>query len=111
MQPADRYRALVAEHKLTGDPEQEMVAAALDRLAHALADYEPGKRSFLGLGKKQAPPHIANVGNSFFEILIINLRKNFKVALNDFRESILSLNALFLDHSDDVFDHRAVFQN
>ena len=56
MQPADRYRALVAEHKLTGDPEQEMVAAALDRLAHALADYEPGKRSFLGLGKRQTPP-------------------------------------------------------
>ena len=57
MQPAERYRALVAEHKLTGDPEQEAVAAALDSLAHALAAYEPNKKSFLGFGKAQTPPH------------------------------------------------------
>jgi cell division protein ZapE len=56
MQPADRYRALVAEGKLTGDPEQEAVAAALDRLAQTLATYDAGKRSFLGLGKAQTPP-------------------------------------------------------
>ena len=56
MHPADRYRALVAEGKLTGDPEQEAVAAALDRLAQTLATYDPGKRSFLGLGKAQTPP-------------------------------------------------------
>ena len=56
MQPAERYRALVAEGKLTGDPEQEAVAAALDRLAHALAAYEPNKKSFLGLGKPPTPP-------------------------------------------------------
>ena len=56
MQPAARYRALVADRKLTGDPEQETVAAALDRLAHALAVYEPDKKSFLGLGKKQTAP-------------------------------------------------------
>ncbi len=56
MQPADRYRALVAEGKLTGDPEQEAVAAALDRLAQALSIYEPNKKSFLGLGKPSPPP-------------------------------------------------------
>jgi cell division protein ZapE len=56
MPPAERYKSLVAEGKLTGDPEQEAVAAALDRLAHALADYEPNKKSFLGLGKAQTPP-------------------------------------------------------
>jgi cell division protein ZapE len=56
MQPADRYRALIAEKKLTGDPEQEAVAAALDRLAHALAAYEPNKKSFLGFGKAPVPP-------------------------------------------------------
>ena len=56
MQPAERYRALVAEGKLTGDPEQEAVAAALDRLAHALTTYEPNKKSFLGFGKPPAPP-------------------------------------------------------
>jgi cell division protein ZapE len=56
MQPADRYKSLVAEGKLTGDPEQEAVAAALDRLAYALAGYEPDKKSFLGLGKPPTPP-------------------------------------------------------
>ncbi|MCE9521496.1 MAG: AFG1 family ATPase [Alphaproteobacteria bacterium] len=56
MQPADRYRALIAEGKLTGDPEQEAVAAALDRLAHALSAYDPDKRAFLGFGKRQTAP-------------------------------------------------------
>lgn len=56
MHPPERYRALVAEGKLTGDAAQERVAAALERLAHALDEYEPGKRSFMGLGKPQAAP-------------------------------------------------------
>ncbi len=56
MHPADRYRALVAEGKLTGDPEQEAVAAALDRLAQALTGYDPNKKTFLGFAKAQTPP-------------------------------------------------------
>jgi cell division protein ZapE len=56
MHPAERYRALVAEKKLTGDPAQERVAAALESVAEALDGYEPGKRSFLGLGKPQTAP-------------------------------------------------------
>lgn len=56
MHPAERYRALVAEGKLTGDPAQERVAAALERLATALDDYQPGKKSFLGLGKAPTAP-------------------------------------------------------
>ena len=52
MQPADRYRALIAECKLTGDPAQEKVAAALDALAAKLSSYQPGKKSFLGFGKQ-----------------------------------------------------------
>jgi len=56
MHPAERYKALVANGKLTGDPAQQRVAGALESLARALDDYEPGKRSFLGLGKPQAAP-------------------------------------------------------
>lgn len=56
MQPAERYRALVAEAKLTGDPAQERVAAALEALAARLGTYEPGKKSLFGFGKKQPAP-------------------------------------------------------
>ena len=56
MHPAERYRALVAEGKLTGDPAQERVAAALETLAVRLAAYEPDKKSFFGFGKRQVPP-------------------------------------------------------
>ena len=56
MHPAERYRALVAEGKLTGDAAQERVAAALDALAVRLGTYEPGKKSLFGFGKKQAVP-------------------------------------------------------
>jgi len=56
MHPAERYRALVAEGKLTGDPAQERVAAGLEKIAEALDGYEPGKKSLFGLGKAQTPP-------------------------------------------------------
>ena len=56
MHPAERYRALVADGKLTGDAAQERVAAALEHLAVALDSYEPGKKSFLGFGKAQIAP-------------------------------------------------------
>ena len=56
MPPAERYRALVAQGKLTGDPAQERVAAALDTLAAKLAAYEPGKRALFGFGKAPTPP-------------------------------------------------------
>jgi cell division protein ZapE len=56
MHPAERYRALVAEGKLTGDPAQEQVALALDELAQALDGYKPGRKSLFGLGKPQTPP-------------------------------------------------------
>ena len=56
MHPAERYRALIAEGKLTGDAAQERVAAALERLAVAFDDYKPGKRSLFGFGKATTPP-------------------------------------------------------
>jgi cell division protein ZapE len=56
MHPAERYLALVAEGKLTGDPAQERVAAALEDLATKLDNYEPGKKSLFGFGKQQTPP-------------------------------------------------------
>ena len=56
MHPAERYRALVAEKKLTGDPAQERVSAALDTLATKLEAYAPGRRSLFGLGRASQPP-------------------------------------------------------
>ncbi|MBP6011588.1 MAG: AFG1 family ATPase [Alphaproteobacteria bacterium] len=56
MHPAERYRALVAEGRLTGDSAQERVAAALEALASKLDAYEPGKKSFFGFGARQASP-------------------------------------------------------
>src|SRR5262245_54597461 len=56
MHPAERYRALVAEGKLNGEPAQERIAAALDDLARSLEHYQPGKKTLFGLGKRQAPP-------------------------------------------------------
>jgi cell division protein ZapE len=54
--PAERYAALIAEGKLTGDPAQERVAAALEALATKLDAYEPGRKSLFGFGKLQTPP-------------------------------------------------------
>jgi cell division protein ZapE len=54
--PADRYAALIAEGKLTGDPGQKAVAQALDDLAGQLDAYRLVKRSFFGLRKAQEPP-------------------------------------------------------
>jgi cell division protein ZapE len=56
MQPAEHYRELVVERKLTGDPAQEIVAGALDRLAQALTAYEPSRKSFWGFEKTPTPP-------------------------------------------------------
>ena len=56
MHSSERYRALVAERKLTGDPTQERVAAALDALATKLEAYTPGRKSLFGLGRAQAAP-------------------------------------------------------
>ena len=56
MHPAERYRALVAEGKLTGDAAQERVAAALEDLATKLDAYEPAKKSLFGFGRAPAPP-------------------------------------------------------
>ena len=56
MHPAERYRALVAEGKLTGDPAQERVAAALEDLATKLDAYEPGKKSLFGFGRGPTVP-------------------------------------------------------
>ena len=57
MHPAERYRALVAEGRLTGDPAQERVAAALEALAVKLDAYTPGKKSLFGFGKAAPTPH------------------------------------------------------
>jgi cell division protein ZapE len=54
--PAERYAALIAEGKLTGDPAQKVVADALDDLAGQLDAYRLVKRSFFGLRKNQEPP-------------------------------------------------------
>jgi cell division protein ZapE len=54
--PADRYAALIAEGKLTGDPGQKVVAQALDDLSGQLDAYRLVKRSFLGFRKSQDPP-------------------------------------------------------
>jgi cell division protein ZapE len=56
MHPAERYRALVAERKLTGDPAQERVAAALETLATKLEGYEPGRKSLFGFGRAAPSP-------------------------------------------------------
>jgi cell division protein ZapE len=56
MHPVERYRALVAGGKLTGDPAQERVAAALENLAEALQKLASVKKSFFGLSKPPAPP-------------------------------------------------------
>jgi cell division protein ZapE len=56
MHPAERYRALVADKKLTGDPAQELVSAALDTLATKLEAYTPGRKSLFGFGREQAAP-------------------------------------------------------
>jgi cell division protein ZapE len=56
MHPAERYTALVSEGKLTGDAAQARVADALEKLAVAFDDYEPGRRSLFGLGKAKPPP-------------------------------------------------------
>ncbi len=44
----ERYRATVAEGRLTGDAAQERVAVALDTLAVELAAQRPAKRSLFG---------------------------------------------------------------
>jgi cell division protein ZapE len=54
MQPAERYRALVAGKKLTGDPAQERVAAALETLATKLET--PVRKSLFGFGGASPPP-------------------------------------------------------
>ncbi|MFM9862091.1 MAG: cell division protein ZapE [Micropepsaceae bacterium] len=54
MHPAERYRALVAEKKLTGDPAQERVSAALATLATKLEN--PGRKSLFGFGRAPPPP-------------------------------------------------------
>ena len=56
MHPVERYRALVAEKKLTGDPEQERVSAALEMLATQLESYTPGRKSLFGFGRAAPPP-------------------------------------------------------
>lgn len=56
MHPAERYRALVAEKKLTGDPAQERVAGALETLATNVEAYTPGRKSLFGFGRAQAAP-------------------------------------------------------
>jgi cell division protein ZapE len=56
MHPAERYRALVAEKRLTGDPAQERVSAALESLASKLEGYAPSRKSLFGFGRTPAPP-------------------------------------------------------
>jgi cell division protein ZapE len=56
MHPVERYRALVAEKKLTGDPAQERVSGALEMLATKLEAYSPGRKPFFGFGRAAPPP-------------------------------------------------------
>jgi cell division protein ZapE len=56
MHPVERYRALVAEEKLTGDPAQERVSGALESLATKLEAYSPGRKPFFGFGRAAPPP-------------------------------------------------------
>ena len=56
MHPVERYRALVAGGKLTGDPAQERVAAALETLAEALQKLAGTKKSLFGFSKPTVPP-------------------------------------------------------
>lgn len=56
MHPAERYRALVAERKLTGDAAQERVSGALDALATKLEAHAPGRKSLFGFGRAAPPP-------------------------------------------------------
>jgi cell division protein ZapE len=53
------YDALIAEGRIEADPAQAALIARLDRLAGALADYQPGRRvGALGrlVGAKSTPP-------------------------------------------------------
>lgn len=54
--PAERYAALIAEGKLTGDPAQERVSAALERLSQALDGYTPARKSLFGRRKANGAP-------------------------------------------------------
>lgn len=56
MHPVERYRALVAGGKLTGDPAQERVAEALENLAEALQKAAATRKSLFGFSKPPAPP-------------------------------------------------------
>ncbi len=56
--PIERYRARVAAGEMDHDPAQFAVAEELDRLAHALASWRPGRGSWLSglFGKKGTAP-------------------------------------------------------
>ena len=56
MHPVERYRALVAEKKLTGDPAQERVSGALEALATRLEAHALSRRSLFGFGRPAPPP-------------------------------------------------------
>lgn len=56
MHPVERYRALVAAGKLTGDPAQEQVALALESLADELQKFSAIKRSLFSFSKPQSAP-------------------------------------------------------
>jgi cell division protein ZapE len=57
MNPVERYSALVAEGKLTGDAAQARVAAALGRMADELKTWaSAGRRSMFGFARKVTPP-------------------------------------------------------
>ena len=57
MNPVERYNALVAEGKLTGDAAQARVAAALGRMADDIKAWmSAGRRSVFGFTRKATPP-------------------------------------------------------
>lgn len=56
MHPVERYRALVAGRKLTGDPAQERVAGALETLALDLQKHAATRKPFFSFAKPALLP-------------------------------------------------------
>ncbi|MEQ1753451.1 MAG: cell division protein ZapE [Micropepsaceae bacterium] len=56
MHPVERYRSLVSEGKLTGDPAQERVAGALENLAVALQEFGSAKKGLFSFSRPSTPP-------------------------------------------------------
>jgi len=68
----------------------------------------------LGLQPQQIvqdpPGHVAHIGGAFAQIVVFHRRQGGGIAFGDRVESVLGVDALLLNHADDLVQQRAVFQ-